>query len=188
MLRSTIVLLAAALLATSAAAAPKHPPHKRAPKPAAPHAAAHGPSAQSAQIDTGDPAAMMDILEGAGAKAKSTPKPPDGVMVTVTSTLADFSVQFAQCDPQGRRCKAALFDFEAGGSPSLVQINGFNQASAMCRGYMDKSGKAHVLMSMLLFGDDTRQHLVTELGAWQGCIAEFSHFARDPVAYLANAP
>jgi hypothetical protein len=190
MVRTSLLLIAASLLATTAVAAPsgkaRAPAHRPAPKPLA--AAPAHPAAASAGTDSTDPATMIAVLQGAGAKAQAARKDVDGVLVTVTSPLANFSVQYAQCDPQGRGCKAAVLDSQAAGSPSLVQINGYNQASAMCRGYMDKSGKAHVVMSMLLFATDTHERLVTELAAWQGCLADFGSFARDPVAYLANAP
>jgi hypothetical protein len=53
---------------------------------------------------------------------------------------------------------------------------------------MDKSGKSHVLMSMLVFPDDSRAHAVTALAAWQGCIGDFTTFSKNPTAYLAAAP
>jgi hypothetical protein len=176
-----LLLIAAVFTASGAVAAPKPAPHKAAAKPSA-AALAAGPA------DTRDPATLIAVFDAAGAKAQTAHKEADSVLVAVTSTFASFSAQYAGCDPSGRACKAAVFDSQVVGAPSLVQLNGFNQASAMCRGYIDKGGKAHVLMSVLLFGDDTRQHLVTELAAWQGCIADFSAFAKDPVAYLASAP
>jgi hypothetical protein len=182
MIRPLLAVMAALLVAAPAVAAPKATTRQ----PAAKAAPAHAPAAP--RTDTTDPATMVAVLQGAGAKAQAARKDPDAVLVSVTSPLANFSIQYAQCDPQGRGCKAAVFDSQAAGSPSLVQVNGFNQASAMCRGYMDKAGKAHVVMSMLLFATDTHERLMTELAAWQGCLADFGNFARDPVAYLANAP
>jgi hypothetical protein len=184
-MRFLIALAAGALIATGATAKPApHKPAAAKPAAAAPaHPAPTGPTA-----DGSDPATLIAILQAAGAKAEVSKKEADTVLVIVTSRFANFSVQFAQCGPDGRGCKAALLDSQVGGVPSLAQLNGFNQASAMCRGYIDKNGKAHVVMSLLLFADDTREHLVTNLAAWQGCIAEFTSFAKDPVAYLANAP
>jgi hypothetical protein len=43
-------------------------------------------------------------------------------------------------------------------------------------------------MSVLLYPDETEGHAATSLAAWQGCVAEFASFAKDPVAYLAAAP
>lgn len=183
MLRALLAAVVAASVASSAAAAAK-PARKPSPKPAAARPAA----ARAATVDATDPATLVNLATSGGAKAQVAHKDAEAVLVTVTTTYESFSVQYAGCNPDGRQCKAALFDSQAAGAPSLIQINGFNQASAMCRGYLDKSGKAHVVMSMLLFADAPGAHLVTELSAWQGCVAEFTGFAKDPVAYLANAP
>jgi hypothetical protein len=188
----TALVIAAALAATGAAAAPKPAPHKAAPaaKPAAAAAPAAGHVGAIARgpADTRDPATLIAVFDAAGATAQTAHKEADSVLVAVSSRFAAFSVQYAGCDPAGKACKAAVFDSQAVGSPTLVQLNSFNQASAMCRGFVDHGGKAHVVMSLMLFGDDTRDHLVTELAAWQGCIADFSAFAKDPVSYLASAP
>jgi hypothetical protein len=181
------VFLAAALAAALASAADAAPKKPAAHRPAAARPAPR-PSTGAATVDATDPATLVDLATTGGAKAQVAHKEADTVLVTVTTTYESFSVQYAGCNPDGRQCKAALFDSQAAGAPSLIQINGFNQASAMCRGYIDKSGKAHVVMSMLLFPDAKGTHLVTELSAWQGCVAEFTGFAKDPVAYLANAP
>jgi hypothetical protein len=185
-LRSLLVI-AALLAATGASAAAKHAAKKTAPA-AGPAAAANPGPVAGGPADTRDPATLSAVFDTAGAKAQTTHRDADSVLVTVTSNLANFSVQYAGCDPAGKACKAAVLDSQAAGAPTLAQLNGFNQASAMCRGYIDKSGKAHVVMSMLLYPDDTREHLVTSLAAWQGCVGEFASFARDPVAYLAAAP
>ena len=186
MIRTTFALIAALLLATSAATAPRPTAHKPA-KPAA-RPAPHAPATASPAQDARDPATMVALLQGGGAKAQIARKDGDAVLVTATSAFANFSVQYLECDPTGRACKAAVLDTQAEGSPSLAQINGFNQSSALCRGYLDKTGKSHVVMSMPLFGDESHDELVTQMIAWQNCIAQFSNFARDPVAYLANAP
>jgi hypothetical protein len=185
MLRIPLALVICAALAGAAAAAPKAVAHKPAAKSAAP-AARTAPA--SPTVDSGDPQSLVTLATSGGAKAQVAHKDADAVLVTVTTSYESFSVQYAGCNPDGRQCKAALFDSQAGGSPSLAQLNGFNQASAMCRGYLDKSGKAHVVMSTLLFPDELAGHLLTELSAWQACLAEFNGFAKDPVAYLANAP
>jgi hypothetical protein len=184
MLRALLAAALAASLTTGAAAAPKATAHKPAPA----KAAAARPAVGAGSVDATDPATLVSLATTGGAKAQVAHKDADAVLVTVTTTYESFSVQYAGCNPEGRQCKAALFDSQAAGAPSLIQINGFNQASAMCRGYLDKSGKAHVVMSILLFADDPGGHLVTQLSAWQGCVAEFTGFAKDPVAYLANAP
>ncbi|MDB5476946.1 MAG: hypothetical protein JWP49_2457 [Phenylobacterium sp.] len=186
----TLLLIAAVFAATGATAAPKPAPHKAPAKPAATAApaAGHVGAIAGGPADTRDPATLIAVFDAAGATAQTAHKEADSVLVAVSSRFASFSVQYAGCDPAGKGCKAALLDSQAVGTPTLAQLNSFNQASAMCRGYVDRNGKAHVLMSLLLFGDDTREHLVTQLAAWQGCIADFSAFAKDPVAYLASAP
>jgi hypothetical protein len=196
MLWKTIALLAASVLAMGAAPAPKAAPPKSAvAKPAAAKAAAKpapkaAPAAAAeAGFDARDPASMVALLGSAGAVASVAHKEADAVFLTVTSTAANFSVQYAGCDDQGRKCRAMLFDNATDkASPPLGQLNAYNQTSAMCRGFMDKAGKAHVVYSTLVFADDNRARMVSQLGAWQGCIAEFRDFLKDPTAYLASAP
>jgi hypothetical protein len=183
MLWKTAALLAAAMLATGAAPAPKKP----AAKPAV--VAKPKPVVADAGFDARDPASMIAVLTAAGAKAEVAHKEADAVFLTVTSVAANFSVQYAGCDAQGRKCRAMLFDNPADkASPPLGQLNAYNQTSAMCRGYMDKAGKAHVIYSSLVFADDSRARMSSQLGAWQGCIAEFRDFLKDPTGYLASAP
>ncbi|MEO8115879.1 MAG: hypothetical protein ABI655_15930 [Phenylobacterium sp.] len=175
MLRQALIL-ATALLTIAAA------PAKPRPKPAAAKPAA-------AAFDARDPASLISVLASAGAKGQVARNDADQVFVTVTSVAANFSVQFVECDAQGRACKAALFDnLSDQGAPTYAQLNGFTQTSVMCRAYEDRSGKPHVVYSTLLFADGARQHLLTQLAAWQGCIGEFQRFVKDPAGYLASAP
>ena len=190
--KTTTLLIAAALIA---GAAPKAP----APKPAAPKPAAKAPAAKPApakvtpapvaNFDARNPASVVELLNAGGGKAAIARKDPDSVLVTVASVAANFSLQFAACDAQGRACKAVQFDsqVEAPG-PTFAQLNAFNQTSAMCRGTEDKAGKPHVLYSTLLFEDDSYDHFRTQIAAWTGCIGEFRNFLRDPSEYLASAP
>jgi hypothetical protein len=190
MLWKTTILIAAALLAMGAA-----------PKPAAPKAAAKAPAAAAkaapakpavspvANFDARNPASVMAVLNSGGGKASLLQKDADTVLLSFVSLAANFSLQFDACDAQGRACKAIEFDsiFEMAG-PSFAQLNAFNQASAMCRGYEDKAGKPHIVYSTLVFADDPYEHFRTEILAWTGCIGEFRNFLKDPNGYLANAP
>ncbi|RAK60064.1 hypothetical protein DJ021_09725 [Phenylobacterium hankyongense] len=193
MLRKTLALIAAAVLCMGAAPAKPAPATAKpaAAKPAAAKPAAIGPkpAASTGAFDIRDPASLAALLTAAGAKAQPPRKDQDAVLVAVTSVAADFSIQFLGCDPQGRACKAAMFDHLSGpGTPTFAQLNAFSQTSATCRTYQDRSGKPHVVYSTLLFADDSRDHARTQLAAWQGCIAEFGEFLKDPNAYLASAP
>jgi hypothetical protein len=183
-----LVLIAAALLAMGAAPAAKSPAKKPAAKPAAAKPAAPKPAAEPG-FDARDPQTLIAVLTAAGAKASAGPKVEDAVLLSVTSAAANFSVQFVGCNAQGRACQAALYDSgPAPYGPSLAQINGFNQSSAMCRAYQDKAGKPHVVYSTLMFPNMTRDQVMTQLAAWQGCLGSFAAFGKDPVAYLAEAP
>jgi hypothetical protein len=175
MMRTLAILLPLLAVGGVAQARPAHPARPAA-KPAL------------AAFDAADPTGLMAILGAGGLKARIARRDADAVLVSAASPQANFSVQFVQCDAAGKACKAALFDSQAVGSPSLAQINDYNQASALCRGYMDKSGKAHVTMPLLLHADDKRAHVVTAVSAWAGCIGDFETFAKNPVAYLAAAP
>lgn len=187
MLRRYLALLAAAALCAAAAPAPK-----AAPKAAAPRAAAAKPATPkgppTGPFDARDPASLTALLNAAGAKAQIDKRDDDTVLVGVTSVAVNFSVQFAGCERSGKNCKAMLFDSATDGAPTLPQLNGFVQTSATCRAYQDRSGKAHVEYSALLFADDGREHALTHLAAWQACVAEFHTFLADPSAYLAEAP
>jgi hypothetical protein len=174
MRRHAVLLLPAALLCLAAAPAPKKPPAKPAP-------AARG-------FDSQNPQGLMGLLGDAGAKVQTDRREGDAVFVTVTSAAADFSVQFAGCGAQGRTCQAALFDgVVAGASPTLAQINAFNQTSVVCRIYQDKANRPHAIYAALLLRSDTRDSARTHLAAWQGCLAQARDFVRDPLAYHASA-
>ena len=188
-----LFVLPAALLLLAAAPAPKAPakpaPTKpAAAKPAAAKPAAEKPAVAAAPYDAQNPQNMMALLGEAGAKVQTNRRESDSVFVSVTSTVANFSMQFAGCSPQGRSCQAALFDSVlAGSAPTLSQINAFNQTSVVCRLYQDKGGRAHATYATLLAKSDTRDTALMHLAAWQGCLVDSSEFARDPVAYLASA-
>ena len=185
MTAKTLMLLAAALLL--AAGAPKKAPS--APKPAASPSRAARVEAPG-DFDARNPQNLIALLSAAGGKAQVAHQEDDAVLVAVTSTAADFSMQFAGCDAHGRGCRAVLFDNLADNKagPSFAQLNAFNQSSAMCRGTEDKTGKPHVLYSTLLFADDSKVRMTEQFRAWTGCIGDFRNFLKDPNAYLAAAP
>jgi hypothetical protein len=185
--KTTALILAAAIITAGAAAKPGPP------KPAAAKAAAAKPAparaAPVANFDARNPASVVELLNAGGGKAAIAQKDPDAVLVTVTSVAANFSLQFAACDAQGRACKAVQFDYmEDKPGPTFAQVNAFNQTSATCRATEDRAGKPHVLYSTLLFEDEPYDHFRTHVLAWTGCIGEFRNFLRDPPAYLASAP
>jgi hypothetical protein len=191
MLWKTTALLVAAVLAAGAApkpAAPKAPAAKAAPAKAPP-AAAKPVVSPVANFDARNPTSVMAVLNSGGGKASLVQKDADTVLVTFASIAANFSLQFDGCDARGRACKAVEFDsiFEMAG-PTFAQLNAFNQTSAMCRGYEDRSGKPHIVYSTLLFADDPYEHFRTQMLAWTGCIGEFRNFLKDPNGYLASAP
>ena len=181
----TLILIAAAVLMTAAAP-------KKAPAPAAKPAAAKPATARAeppGEFDARNPQNLAALLNTAGGKAQVARQEDDAVLVTVTSAAADFSMQFAGCDAHGRACKVVLFDnLTDKAGPSFAQLNAFNQTSAMCRGYEDKTGRPHVVYSTLLFADDTKARLRQQFLAWTGCIGDFRNFLKDPNAYLAAAP
>ncbi|MBS0360161.1 MAG: hypothetical protein JSR98_02175 [Proteobacteria bacterium] len=192
----TAALLAAALAAPGlAGATPAKPAAKAAATPSAPAKPAPAkpapakPTSPIADFDARNPQSVIAILNASGGKATLVRKDEDAVLISFQSLAANFSGTFAGCDAQGRACKAVQFDsvVEQPG-PSFAQMNGFNQSSALCRGYEDKAGKPHVLFSTLLFADDPYDHFRTQMQAWTGCIADFRNFLKDPNGYLASAP
>ena len=191
MTRHALLILPAALLCLAAAPAPRTPakatPAKAA--PAKPTAAAAKPAPPSAgAFDAQNPQGLMEVLGSAGAKVQTNRREDDAVFVSVTSTVANFSMQFAGCNPQGRGCKAVLLDsLRDRTGVTGAQINAFNQTSVMCRIYQDKAALPHILYSAILFRTMTREDATTHLQAWQGCLVDGTDFLKDPVAYLANA-
>ena len=187
------LLLPAALLCLAAAPAPKSAPAKPAPaKVAAPAKPAPAkptkPAADAAPFDASNPQGLMEILGAAGAKVQTSRREADAVFVAVSSNVANFSMQFAGCNAQGRACRAVLLDRPLGpGTVTGVQVNAFNQTSVMCRLYQDRGGQSHVVYSAILFKTMTRDDAATHLIAWQGCLADAGDFLKDPAAYLANA-
>lgn len=183
MIRKTLALTAAALMCIAAAPAQKAASQNAASQKAAPKTAAAG------AYDAGDPQSLIDLLTAAGAKVETNRREEDSVFVAFTTPVVDFSVQFAGCNPNGRACQAMLFDAVMGqGAPTLAQINGFNQSSVICRGYQDKGGKPHVTYATLVMAADGRDRERAHVVAWQGCLADFGAFVKDPAGYLAVAP
>ena len=191
--KTTILIAAAVLIAGAAPKAPASKPTAPRPVAAKPAPAKAAPPkatlAPVANFDARNPASVVELMNAGGGKAAIAQKDPDAVLVTVTSVAANFSLQFAACDAQGRACKAVQFDYmEDKPGPTFAQVNAFNQTSATCRATEDRSGKPHVLYSTLLFEDEPYDHFRTHVLAWTGCIGEFRNFLRDPSAYLASAP
>lgn len=183
-MRLILVIAAATLcMGAQAAKAPavKAPPAKAAPaKPAA--------VTPVAPTDPTNPQTTIALLATLGAKATVTQRDEDGVEFKVETPYYGFAGQFAGCDGQGRKCKAVAFTTQSAATPTLAELNAFNQTSLTCRVWQDKAGKPHVMYSALLSATDTEDELKLHLGAWQGCLAEFGDFLKDPKAYLASAP
>jgi hypothetical protein len=194
MFAKTAALIAAAALAvpvsTWGAAAKPAPKAPAAAKAASAKAAsAKPPVSPIANFDARNPLSVMAVLNAGGGKASLLQKDTDAVLLTFTSVAANFTVLFANCDAQGRACSAVAFDYaDDKPGPTFAQLNAFNQTSALCRSYEDRSGKAHIVYSTLLFADDPYDHFRTEMLAWTGCIGEFRNFLKDPNGYLASAP
>lgn len=180
MTRAALILLAALALAAPALAQTTKP---------APKAAPPRPAAAAGAYDATNPQTLLDLLTAAGAKVATQRREGDSVFAAVASPAANFSVQFAGCNANARGCQAVMFDGLLDlGTPTLAQINAFNQSSVVCRMYQDRQAKPHVTYAALQMRSDTRDDGRTHLAAWQGCLAEGATFVRDPVAYLAVAP
>lgn len=187
----TALLLALAFAAPAAAQAPsaRPAPAKAAAPKATPPKTAPAKAAPAGPFDARDPASLIDLLASVDAKAVTDRREGDGVLLKVTSPAGGFTAQFAGCSPQGRACSAVQFEAVAErSSPTLAQLNGFNQSSLTCRLTQDRAGKPHVLYSTLLFAGDTRQEMLTQVAAWRACLADFGAFLKDPPGYLAIAP
>ena len=150
-------------------------------KPAAPRA--------SGPFDARDPASLIAFLGTLDAKGQITETSGDGVDLSVTTPAFSFGAHYAGCDERAKACKGLAFTaLSEQKRATLAQLNGFNQSSMTCRVFMDSAGKSHVMYSTLVSVQDTREEMRTHLSAWQGCMASFGDFLRDPNAYLAAAP
>src|SRR4051794_5389766 len=117
MLWKTTALIAALLLASGATAkpaAPKAPPPAKA-APARPASAAK-PAPKPvvspvADFDARNPQSVMAVLNAGGGKATLVHKDAEAVLLSFASVAANFTVLFANCDAQGRACKAVAFDY-----------------------------------------------------------------------------
>jgi hypothetical protein len=172
-----------------AKAAPKPEAAKPAPKAATPatrSAAGAPPTLKIANFDARDPDRIIALLAAVGAKGSLTKSENGQAFLTISTPGGDFGAQMIGCDPKGKACTGLAFftAFDRKG-PTLAQINDFNRAQFACRGFMNPAGQPGVmyatLVNLRMTADETRQHL----GVWQGCLASFSEFTRDPIAFLS---
>lgn len=178
-----VSLLACALLIGAAA-----PARKPAATPAPAVASAPTRAPASTRFNATDPASVIGLLEAMGARSQIAASTPEEVDLTVTTPGYGFSAQFAGCVAK-RACKALAFTTQAtAATPTLPQINGFNQTSIGCKAWQDRAGKPHVMYSTLVFAEDSVGQMQLHVGAWQGCLANFGEFVADPLGYLALAP
>jgi hypothetical protein len=189
-MRTLVLALAALALAVPAyAAAPATKagtkPVASATTPAKP-AAGGTPSLKIANFDARDPDRIIALLAAVGAKGTVTKTENGQVFLTIATPGGDFGGQMIGCDGKGKACTGLAFftAFDRRG-PNLAQINDFNRAQFACRGFMNPAGQPGVmyatLVNLRMTADETRQHL----GVWQGCLASFSEFTRDPIAFLS---
>jgi len=158
MRRPALILVLAALMTSQALAASK-------------------PAPTTTVADARDPATLIAVLAGLGAKAEiAKPPTPGKVQVDVQTPGGGFGLQFVECDATGKVCRGVVFStaFDRKGA-TLTQVNAFNRRSAVCRGYLGDDFR-----SPRLNAEDLKQHI----GVWQGCLGDFSAFTTDPTAYL----
>src|ERR1700722_3139222 len=98
---SLLTIAAVLALGPAAAAAPAPAPAKAAAAPKAPAPPAPAAKAAEAEFDARDPASLAALLSSAGAKTQVVRREDGTTMVTVASTAATFSAQYAGCSPQG---------------------------------------------------------------------------------------
>jgi hypothetical protein len=177
------------VLAAAAAALMAFAPAKKPAKPAPPAPAATLAPPKAAAAEARDPEAWTALLAAMGAQAQFADRQADAVKLKVVSPAGDFEMQFGGCQGTPRRCAGVLFDAaDAKHAPTPFQVNRFNQASFACRMTLGASNYPHVLYSSLLFPSQTRDDMGAVLAGWQGCIADFGAFLKDPDGYLAAAP
>jgi glucose/arabinose dehydrogenase len=176
-MRKFALILALSAVAASAQAAS----HKAAAKPAAPKSEAAKP------IDARDPAALMGVLAGMGAKSTAAKSPAGRVLVTIETPGGGFGLQFVDCDAAGKACHGLAFStaFDRKGA-TLAQLNSFNRDQVVCRGFLGEDGRPNIVYSTLLSPRMSTEDLKEQIGVWQGCLATFAEFTTDPAAFLAK--
>ncbi|MBT9471205.1 MAG: hypothetical protein V4514_15345 [Pseudomonadota bacterium] len=172
-MRLVIIALAIAASANAAFAAPAKP------APAA---------AKAATFDARDPKALVGLLNGMDAKAGVASSGKGMVVLDIATPGGKFGAQFVQCDETGKACGAVAFStaFERRG-PNLQQINDFNRTQVACRGYLTDDGRSNVMYAAMLTSRLSAAEMKQHLGIWQGCLATFGRFNRDPAAYFQGS-
>ena len=141
-------------------------------------------SAATGAFDARDPAALVGLLASMDAKA-SVLGANDGVVVLDVATPGGkFGAQFVDCDANGKACGMVAFStaFERRGA-TLAQINLFNRSQVACRGYLTDDGRANVMYGAMLSARTNAAEMKQHLGIWQGCLATFGRFNREPQAF-----
>ncbi len=138
-------------------------------------------------LDARSPASLIALLGTMNAKAEITRQDADQIFLVISTSGGKFGAQMVNCDASGATCQGlALFStFDLKG-PNLAEINDFNRSQLACRGILTPEGKPSVMYSTLLNGRMTREDMQTHIGVWQGCLASFGEFTRDPIAFLSK--
>ena len=133
-----------------------------------------------------DPAALVGLLATMDAKANVLGANNGVVVLDIATPGGKFGAQFVDCDANGKACGMVAFStaFERRGA-NLAQINVFNRSQVACRGYLTDDGRPNVMYPVLLTARMTAAEMKQHLGVWQGCLATFGRFTRDPQAILA---
>ena len=157
------------------------------PPPAAKAVTAKAPAGKPGPFDARDPASLVAFLKTTGATAEVAASRPDKVALAVTTPGGVFAAQYVDCDAKGKACKALAFTsiFERR-QASLGDINAFNRTQVLCRGYLGTDGRPSVAYSTLVNLRMTTDEMRLHISAWQGCLASFGEFTRDPTGYLAR--
>ena len=176
-MRKLALILALTALASSAQAA-----HHRSAATPAPAKSEAGKA-----IDARDPAALIGILAGMGAKSTPSKSPAGKVLVQVETPGGGFGLQFVDCDASGKACHGLAFStaFDRKGA-TFAQLNSFNRDQIVCRGFLGEDGRPNVAYSTLLNPHMTPDDLKDQIGVWQGCLATFVEFTADPGAFIAK--
>lgn len=151
-------------------------------------AAGAAPAVKAAAFDPTDPAGLMAVLSSNGASAQRVQGDGGVVVLNVETPGGKFGVQFVGCNDKGKACSMAAFStaFERRG-PTLAQINLFNRTQVACRGYLTEDGRSNVMYGLLLTARLSQADMKQHLGVWQGCLATFGRFNREPQSFVAGS-
>jgi hypothetical protein len=147
--------------------------------------------ARAAAYDDRSSDDMISMLTGLGAPAEWTSDKDSGTgYVSAEKEGVKFYVDFTPCPvAAGTGCKGVVYNaFWTTTDVTATQMNGWNQRTFTCPGYLDTKGRPWVWLQMTAFGHQPRQDVEGISRHYLVCLRDFSKFVNDPDGFLKANP